>query len=178
MTGGAVMAGVYDLFKDFAGPIATVVAASAAAFVAYRLGSSQAEAARLQAEVAKRNWQTSNERVVLELFERRLAIFEGIRHVVAKIMTSGQPGNAEEREYLEAIDRAPFYFGPEVVQYLERIRIVIIDIEASNSAIKLHDPSGPKLHHDRMIELSGFYREAPKLFGPYIQAHQKVGDWK
>jgi hypothetical protein len=167
----------YELVKDFAAPVATMFAAAAAAFVAYRLGSSQAESARLQVDVAKRNWQTANERVVLELFERRIAIYESIRHVVAKAMTTGQPNHVELREYEEAIDRAPFYFGPEVNEYLKRMRIVIIDLEASNSAIKIHDPSGPKLHYDRMLELNGFYETAPKLFGPYIQAHQKVGSW-
>jgi hypothetical protein len=164
----------YEFFKDFAAPIATAGAALAAAFVAYRLGSSQAESARIQAQVAQRNWQTANERVVLDLFERRIAVYEGIRHVVAKVMTSGQPGNTELFEYVEAIDRAPFYFGREVTDYLERIRIVIIDIEASNAQIKMHDPNGPKLHYDRMIELNDFYKKAPELFGPYIQAHQKV----
>jgi hypothetical protein len=85
---------VYDIFKDFAAPIASIIAASAAAFVAYRLGKSQADSARLQAEIAKRNWQTANERVVLDLFERRIALYEGIRHVVAKVInrTAGQQG--------------------------------------------------------------------------------------
>ncbi|MCK1320423.1 hypothetical protein IVA94_05730 [Bradyrhizobium sp. 156] len=142
------------------------------------LGSSQAEAARLQAEVAKQNWQTENERVVLELFDCRIAIFEAIRHVVAKTMSSGQPDDGTLYEYAEAIEKAPFYFGPDVNEYLERIRIVIIDLMDSNSAIKLHDPAGPKLHYDRMNELNEYYRTAPKLFGPYIQAHQKVGSWQ
>jgi len=168
---------VYDIFKDFAAPIASIIAASAAAFVAYRLGKSQADSARLQAEIAKRNWQTANQRVVLDLFERRIALYEGIRHLVAKVMTTGQPGNKEYSEYLEAIDRALFYFGPEVTDYLERLRIVILDIEDSNNQIKLASPGGPKLHHDRMIELNDFYKTAPALFGPYIQAHQKVAAW-
>jgi len=113
----------------------------------------------------------------LDLFERRIALYEGIRHVVAKVMTTGQPGNKEYSEYLEAIDRALFYFGPEVTDYLERLRIVILDIEDSNNQIKLASPGGPKLHHDRMIELNDFYKTAPALFGPYIQAHQKVAAW-
>jgi len=28
-----------------------------------------------------------------------------------------------------------------------------------------------------MIELNDFYKTAPVLFGPYIQAHQKVAAW-
>jgi hypothetical protein len=86
--GTTAVSALYDFFKDFAGPIGTVIAAGAAAFVAFRLGKSQAESARMQAQVAMRNWQTANERVVLDLFERRLAIYEGARHVVARVMTN------------------------------------------------------------------------------------------
>jgi len=44
----------------------------------------------------------------------------------------------------------------------------------SNVQTKMNDPNGPTLHYDRMIELNEFYRKASELFGPYIQAHQKV----
>jgi ABC-type Co2+ transport system permease subunit len=62
------MSATYEFFKDFAGPIATVVAAGAASFVAYSLGKAQTAAARMQAQVAKKNWRTANEKIVLELF--------------------------------------------------------------------------------------------------------------
>ena len=51
-----------SIIRDLAGPVATIVAASAAAFVAFRLGQSQISVARLQAGIAERNWQTSNEK--------------------------------------------------------------------------------------------------------------------
>jgi hypothetical protein len=50
---------------------------------------SQAESARIQAQVAKRTWRTQNERIVLDLFERRISIFEGIRKVVAEALRTG-----------------------------------------------------------------------------------------
>ena len=83
----------YTIVRDLAGPIATVLAASAAAFVAYRLGQSQISVARTQAEIAERNWQTSNEKIVLELFERRLAIYEEIRGVIGEVTRSGKAPN-------------------------------------------------------------------------------------
>jgi hypothetical protein len=72
----------YQVIKDLGGPIATVIASAAAAFVAYRLGKSQIAVAKMQADIAQRNWRTTNEKVVLELFERRLAIYDGIRDVI------------------------------------------------------------------------------------------------
>jgi hypothetical protein len=44
----------YQFFKDFAAPIATVIASGAAAFVAYRLGQNQMMVAKAQADIAER----------------------------------------------------------------------------------------------------------------------------
>jgi hypothetical protein len=41
----------YGIIKDVAGPIATVIASGAAAFVAYQLGKSQVDVARTQADM-------------------------------------------------------------------------------------------------------------------------------
>src|SRR6266446_6950976 len=107
----------YTAVKDLAGPIATITAAVAAAFVAYRLGKSQAESARIQAQVAKRTWRTQNERIVLDLFERRILIFEGIRKVVSEALRTGQPNDAVFFEYCKAVELVPYYFGPEIEEY-------------------------------------------------------------
>jgi hypothetical protein len=174
--------GAYEFFKDFAGPIATVIAAGAAAFVAYTLGRSQAKSASVQARVAKSNWQTANERIVLELFERRIAIFEGIRKVVASVMASGQPSDQTYRDYLSATEKAAYYFGPEVNEYLETIRHLILDIESGNIVMRddfhPHRIEAVQNHTKRMTELSEFNGRAKILFGPYIQAHQKAEAWR
>jgi hypothetical protein len=52
---------------------------AAAAFVAYRLGQNQITVAKSQADIAERNWQTGNEKVVLDLMDRRLEIYKSIR---------------------------------------------------------------------------------------------------
>jgi hypothetical protein len=167
--------------KDLAGPVATITAAVAAAFVAYRLGKSQAESARIQAQVAKRTWRTQNERIVLELFERRISIFEGIRKVVSETLRTGQPDDALYFAYCKAVELVPYYFGPEIEEYLEKVRRLIIELQLDASIIA--DQRNPdrsdriKGQTQRMNDLSDFYETSKKLFGPYIQAHQKVGIW-
>ena len=79
------------IIRDLAGPFETVIATGAAALVAYRLGQSQISVAKTQAEIAERNWQTSNEKIVLELFERRLAIYEEIRGVIGESAQAVRP---------------------------------------------------------------------------------------
>ncbi|MGA7657441.1 MAG: hypothetical protein WCA96_11750, partial [Methylocella sp.] len=59
---------MYQLFKDFAGPIATIIASLAAAFVAWQLG-------RTQADISKSQLRTSREKLRLDLFEKRYAVY-------------------------------------------------------------------------------------------------------
>jgi hypothetical protein len=87
----------YQTMKDFAGPVATAIAAWAAAYFAYRLGQNQITVAKAQADIAERNWQTENEKVVLELMERRLAIYKNIREVIAEVI--GHRGHSRSASY-------------------------------------------------------------------------------
>ncbi|MCG6203334.1 hypothetical protein LPW26_01670 [Rhodopseudomonas sp. HC1] len=157
--------------KEIAGPLATVMAAAAAAFVAYTLG-------KAQIDVAERNWQTANEKLVLELFERRIAVFEEIRSAVSGVLRTGQPTDGDYLAYCRAIDRAPYYFGSEVGVYLEKIRLLIIELQLDATIIADHHASDQHARIwgrvERMKELAGFYDQAGALFGPYIKAHQKI----
>ncbi len=172
----------YTTVRDLAGPCATVIAAGAAALVAYRLGQSQISVARTQAEIAERNWQTSNEKIVLELFERRLAIYEEIRGVIGEVTRSGAAPNDVFFRYGTATDRAPYFFGQEIQDYLEAIRKHLADLELSNTM--LNDPNiadramWAEKRKTHFLGVTSFYRDSPTLFRPYIQAHQKIADLK
>lgn len=84
-------------------------------------------------------------------------------------------------EYCKAVELVPYYFGPEIQEYIEKVRRLIIDLQLDASIITNdQDPERNeriKGRTRRMIDLSEFYETSKKLFGPYIQAHQKVGAW-
>ena len=166
--------------KDFAGPLATVLAAAAAAYVAFSLGRSQNAVAKLQTDIAKRAWRTSNEKIVLDLFKKRLAIYEEIRAAIAPINRSGNSTDQEFHQYCQSIDRAGYFFGPDVTRYLERIRIAIIDHQLACTMVSNNMTPDRHLWVQRKMEafkrILGFYTDAPPLFAPYIQAHQKATD--
>jgi hypothetical protein len=68
---------------------------------------------------------------------------------------------------------------PEVGEYLEKLRILIIDLQLDATVIA--DDRNPdrnshiKGRTKRMMEMTKFYETAKVLFGPYIRAHQKIG---
>jgi hypothetical protein len=168
-----------QLIKELAGPIATVFAAAAAAFVAYRLGKSQIAVAKMQADIAQRNWETANERVVLELFEKRVAVYDGIRDVIGEVTRSGSVPNDLYFRYIKAIDRVPFLFGKEVKIYLETIAEHMNKLGLAGTM--LEDPNcadrgkWAQTRSDQFLAVTAFYTEADEIFGRYIRAHQKVG---
>jgi hypothetical protein len=73
----------YDVLHDFAGPVATVIAAGAAVFVTWRLGrrqvaiaAQQATTAELQAATARQQADTALDRLRYDLFEKRYKIYD------------------------------------------------------------------------------------------------------
>lgn len=168
----------YQFFKDFAAPIATVIASGAAAFVAYRLGQNQMMVAKAQANIAERNWQTENEKVVLQLMERRLAIYENIRKVIAEVMRTGKSDDNIFRRYLEATDQIPYLFGPEVETYLDGMRGHLADLQLGNDMMANNTSpdyqKGVELRAHEFKAVVKFYEEAKPIFGPYIRAHQRT----
>lgn len=163
--------------KDFAGPAATVIAAFAAGWIAYSLGQSQISVAKSQADTAARAWQTSNEKLVLELFDKRLKVYEEIREVIAEVARSGTARSDTLGRFYRAIDRVPYFFGQEVQDFIEQIRLAMIDLDLANTMLNQHVDPGvwSQKRHDYFLRVTAFYKQAPPLFEPYIRAHQKSG---
>ncbi|MCK1595477.1 hypothetical protein [Bradyrhizobium sp. 164] len=157
--------------KDFAGPAATAFAAVIAGLIAYQLG-------RSQVEVAEKSWATANEKIVLDLFDKRLAIFEEIRSIISEVVRNGTAPTELHFRYVRAIDRVPYFFGGEVQAYLEQLRLHLLDLDLSNTMMEnLIDPDRPKWvekRSEQFLAVTQFYKEAASLFAPYMKAHQKA----
>ncbi|MCK1400118.1 hypothetical protein IVB45_18525 [Bradyrhizobium sp. 4] len=155
--------------KDFAGPIATVFAASVAGWVAFTLG-------RAQVAVAERAWQTSNEKIVLDLFDKRLSIIEDVRSLIGEVVRNGRAPDEHYYRWLRATDRVSYFFGPEVEAYIERLRQSLIKLEHANSMLETHveRPIWAEVRRRHFEAVVDFYKEAPPIFAPYMKAHQKA----
>ncbi len=67
-------------------------------------------------------WRTAQQKVVLDLFDRRIATYTALRDIVAKVMASSSAATPDNSfKFLEALDRAEFLFGPEVTEHLKKI---------------------------------------------------------
>lgn len=74
----------------------------------------------LGALIAYRQWRTAQNRLKLDLFDRRLVVYEAARDYISSVMTSGKTTNEKEFEFLAGIRGAKWLFDEDVTQYLDK----------------------------------------------------------
>jgi hypothetical protein len=158
-----------ELITKLAGPAATVFAALTAASVAVGFGISQSRNAKRQVRIA-------NDKLALDLFQRRIEVFTRIRSAVGEITRSGASSSKVEYDLIEAIDGARFLFANEVKTYLDELYRHLIELDYCNKSMS--DPNLPPADRatlaqqrtDRFKSITSFYGKIDNLFGPYLLA--------
>jgi hypothetical protein len=121
------------------------------------------------AYIAYRQWRTSHERIVLDLFERRMTVYEDIWEVVAKVLREGTCDNEVYFEYLRTGDRLPMLFGDKVVQYFHKTKTLLADLHATMAG-----QGNPEKEDELKTELAKFFEEFSSRVVPYIRMTQKL----
>lgn len=110
---------------QLAGPAATAFAAVVAGSIAVGIAIAQYNNAIRQTKIA-------NDKVVLDLFEKRWKVYSAVKDVAGKAMTRGVFQNEDDISLCSAIIEAEFLFGVEVAEALKSMRIHLIDLESAN----------------------------------------------
>ncbi len=71
--------------------------------------------------VAWRQWKTAEDRLRLELFERRLKVYLATKSLVAKAITHGSTIPDDLRDFYQAVEGAGFLFRAELRNYYMKI---------------------------------------------------------
>src|ERR1700680_1618542 len=74
------------------------------------------------AVIAYFQWRTAHQKVALDIFATRYAIYMDLRNAVTTFLQNLEFSNETQRLYLDAQNRARFHFGAEVDEYLEQLR--------------------------------------------------------
>jgi len=70
--------------------------------------------------IAYRQWKTAQNKLKLDLFERRLQVYEAARDFISSIMTSGRTSGEREFKYLSGTRGAVWLFDQAIVEYLDK----------------------------------------------------------
>jgi hypothetical protein len=168
----------YESLKAFAGPIATVIAATAATLVTYKLGSNQVAIAREQARFAKANSRSAQQKLILDLFDKRWAIVTDLRESIAEVLTTGRVSEQAHRQFRLSADKAAFLFGSEVTTYLATISASLSKHKAAETFRDTDNDERRGKAADVMLRefevIEKFYTAFDPLIAPYMQMHDKV----
>lgn len=157
-----------------------LVAPVAAVYVAYKFGHIQAGIGRRQAETALQAMGTNREKLRLDLFDRRLAVYEAANEFITKA-ARGDRLNADHRfDLLRDTKGATWLFDERTAQYItdslfsdayEVVRISEqLEVEPDAEERK-------KLYHQRTMYCAAFKQHSDnlhKVLAPYLRFTDRV----
>jgi hypothetical protein len=132
--------------------------------------------------IAYFQWRTAHQRVVLDLFERRLAVFRDLEEAAKGALVEGGAAKIEPAfwKYVRAEANARFLFGEEVIAALAALRRDFADVMAFSDIADDH-PERRQLIDRKcaaLQRLAAFAQDASPLFASYIRLDQKMtGLW-
>jgi hypothetical protein len=127
--------------------------------------------------IAGMQWRTSHQRAALDLFEKRLGLYDEWRSIIGEVLRHGTAHHIVSQRFLRAIDRAEFLFGRKVYGYLEETYKDLIDLDHANTMMGSNSPNQAdwiQKRHAIFAKVSKFYGRIAPLVKPYMRMHQKA----
>lgn len=130
--------------------------------------------------VAFLQWRTAQQKAVLDLFERREAIYQVVRKAVTTMESNSAAFDpSREVEFLQAMERAYFFFGNDVVNYLQQLWADITQVQTADAELK--DEKNPATRGDivarrrtAMNRITQFHHTGQPMFAKYMRFSQAV----
>ncbi|WP_143044687.1 hypothetical protein [Delftia lacustris] len=108
-----------EFIKAVAPLLAALLAAGVGAWVAHKFGRIQESIARQQAETAKASSSTARNKLKLDLFDRRMAIYKAAADAISIAGRQGDFSTENEYTFESGVQGARWLFGNDVVAYIE-----------------------------------------------------------
>jgi hypothetical protein len=124
-------------------------------------------------------YRTARIKFALELFERRYETYMVVRKAVGQVTAKGTLDSATETELGEAISKAYFFFGNDLVKYLAKLQddfanVVMYTAETNgvtDTEERKHLIQNARAAKDRIF---AFYKEGKPLFGKYMRFKERI----
>jgi hypothetical protein len=130
--------------------------------------------------VAFLQWRTAQQKAVLDLFERRHSIYETVRKAAEMIIRDSNGfDEARQAEFVQAVRGAYFFFGDDVVDYLERLWVAITEVREADTEMKIGSAPAAlgattEKRRKAMNCVTAFHTEGKPLFSKYMRFPQTM----
>jgi hypothetical protein len=121
-------------------------------------------------------WRTANQKVVVDLYDRRLKVYEQLKKAIGPVLVHGEASDEAFKDFMIGQADATFLFGENVQEYLESLRKCFNWLLTMKNEVIDNSPNRAKLIDTKskhIAEINAFYVEAPPLFAPYMKLAQK-----
>lgn len=125
--------------------------------------------------IAYRQWRLAQNKLKLDLFDRRLQVYEAALTLLASIMTSGKARDEEVRNYLVATREAKWLLNAPIAEYLEKqLYHKAIDLQtlaAELEGVPVGDERSKNVHAQADIKkwIVQQYEVLDEKFAPFLQ---------
>jgi hypothetical protein len=130
--------------------------------------------------VAFLQWRTAQQKAMLDLFDQRHEIYEIVRNAVGAISTNSLAfDQAREIEFMQTMERAYFFFGDDVVTYLEALWRAICEVRAADATLQGLVASAQRgaisaKRADALKAVMQFHSAGKPLFARYMRFPERV----
>ena len=125
--------------------------------------------------IAYRQWRLAQNKLKLDLFDRRLKVYEAATGLLYSVMTSGRAKDEELFKYMVATREAKWLLSPEIAEYLDK-KLYHKAIDLQTLAAELEDvPVGDvrtqNVHAQADVKkwLMAQYSVLDAQFAPFLQ---------
>jgi hypothetical protein len=125
--------------------------------------------------IAYQQWQTARKKLVLDLFDRRFAVYDAARQMLASVLTSGSAKDEEVIKYLSGTREAKWLFDESLAEYFDKdIYHKLVELQMLKSELE-GVPVGPErsqnVERQRVIKtwLQAQYEELDRRCSPYLR---------
>lgn len=91
----------------------------------------------LGAVIAYRQWRTAQNRLKLDLFDRRFSVFDAARNLIASVVTRGKATDEELFKFLSGTREAKWLSNADIAEYLDKqLYRKALDLKCLDSELK------------------------------------------
>jgi len=135
--------------------------------------------ATLAAVIAIAQWRIAKQKAVVDVFDKRMDVYNSLRAVVQKVMSAGNATQENCYEFAAHVDRAQFLFGDKVVKKLGEIADamwLLREHETETAGLSVGEELTGLVQKRRkaLNKVTSFYGECHQLLRPYMRMQQKA----
>jgi hypothetical protein len=124
-------------------------------------------------------WRTAQQRGALDLFDRRYELFRVFREAVGQMTSSAGFDQRRETDFIQAKERAYFFFGDDVKAYLDELLSdinIVLTVDKELPGISDQETRRQSIETKRkaLDRIERFHTTGRRLFGRYMRFSQTI----